>query len=140
MRFWDSSAILALLVPEAASPVVAALLASDDAVVVWWATYVECVSGLARRRRLGELDEVSFQAALTRLDVVAAVWQQQAALAEVRASAVRLLRTHALRAADALQLAAADVFAGANARSLPFVTLDQHLANAAAREGFPVLP
>lgn len=41
-----------------------------------------------------------------------------------------------LRAADALQLAAAIVAADFNAASMPFVTLDVRLAEAADREGF----
>lgn len=54
---------------------------------------------------------------------------------------MRMLRVHALRAADALPLAAAITWAG----SPPFegaelVTLDGRLAEAAALEGFRVLP
>jgi hypothetical protein len=41
---------------------------------------------------------------------------------------------------DALQLAAALVACGDDRRTLPFVTLDRDLANAARAEGFPVLP
>jgi predicted nucleic acid-binding protein len=57
----------------------------------------------------------------------------------LRRSARRLLRVHPLRPADALQLAAALTAAEAHAGSLPFVTLDRRLADAARREGFPVL-
>jgi predicted nucleic acid-binding protein len=53
--------------------------------------------------------------------------------------ATRLLRVHPLRAADALQLAAAIIAAEDDPRSLPFVTLDDRLALAAEREGFPVV-
>jgi hypothetical protein len=52
---------------------------------------------------------------------------------------MRLLRLHALRAADALQLAAAIVLADFDPKTLPFVTLDRHLGAAARREGFEVL-
>jgi predicted nucleic acid-binding protein len=51
----------------------------------------------------------------------------------------RLLRVHTLRAADALQLAAAITVAEGLPASLEVVTLDQQLAAAARREGFPVL-
>ena len=54
-------------------------------------------------------------------------------------TADRVLRTHALRAADAFQLAAAIVAADGEPRSLTFVTLDARLALAAGREGFPVI-
>ncbi|HSJ25022.1 MAG TPA: hypothetical protein VK929_10160 [Longimicrobiales bacterium] len=57
----------------------------------------------------------------------------------VRTTAMRLLRTHPLRAADALQLAAALAWAPAPAGDV-FVTLDERLATAATLEGFTVLP
>lgn len=41
-------------------------------------------------------------------------------------------------AADALQLAAAILFADSEVRNLPFLTMDQNLANCAEKEGFPV--
>lgn len=53
-------------------------------------------------------------------------------------TARRLLRVHALRAADALQLAAAIAASEADPASLKLVTLDERLAEAARREGFPV--
>ena len=53
--------------------------------------------------------------------------------------AQRVLDLHALRAADAAQLAAALVASGERPRELPFVTLDRRLAEAAEREGFPLV-
>jgi predicted nucleic acid-binding protein len=46
---------------------------------------------------------------------------------------------HPLRAADALQLGSAIVAADGDPSSLEFVTFDRRLAEAALREGFPVL-
>ena len=46
---------------------------------------------------------------------------------------------HPLRTADALQLGAALVAADGDPQSLELVTLDRRLADAARREGFPVL-
>ena len=54
--------------------------------------------------------------------------------------AQRLLRLHPLRAADALQLAAAVVASEHEPRSLDFVCLDERLAAAASREGFRPTP
>jgi hypothetical protein len=48
----------------------------------------------------------------------------------------RVLRVHALRAADALQLAAALLVSEGNPGSLEVVTLDDRLLDAARREGF----
>jgi predicted nucleic acid-binding protein len=54
----------------------------------------------------------------------------------VRTTAIRLLRVHPLRTADAFQLAAAIVAAENHPASLQFVTLDDRLGQAAEREGF----
>jgi len=67
-------------------------------------------------------------------------WRPVTAIEPVRARALRLVRTHALGAADALQLAAALVACGERPEALPFVCLDDRLRDAARREGFPVLP
>lgn len=57
----------------------------------------------------------------------------------VRERARRLLESHPLRAADALQLAAALIASEEEPKDLPFVTLDRRLALAAEKEGFKVL-
>ena len=49
-----------------------------------------------------------------------------------------MLRVHALRAADALQLAAALLASDEEPAGLDIVTLDSRLADAARREGFRV--
>jgi predicted nucleic acid-binding protein len=56
----------------------------------------------------------------------------------VKGLAQRLLRVHQLRAADALQLGAALLWAGAQNRGATLHTLDERLAAAARREGFDV--
>ena len=50
------------------------------------------------------------------------------------------LLLHPLRAADAMQLAAAIVWANGQATGHEFVCLDHRLREAAQREGFTVLP
>ena len=74
-----------------------------------------------------------------RLRRAAEGWAEVPATDAVRAAARRLLGVHALRAADALQLAAATVAAEGEPGSLEVVTLDDRLAEAAEREGFVVL-
>lgn len=59
---------------------------------------------------------------------------------EVRHRVLRLLRVHALRAADALQLAAALTWCRERPSGAGLVCLDGRLRDAAAREGFNVLP
>ena len=60
--------------------------------------------------------------------------------ARVRDLALRLLRTHALRTQDSLQLAAALVASGEESAMLGIVCLDARLTAAAQREGFAVAP
>ncbi len=135
MRFWDTSAIVPLLVNETATAAASDALRDDPELCVWWATGTECVSALARVEREG----VDAAAAFERLDALAETWLEVAATNPVRRTATRLLRVHSLRAADALQLAAAIVASEGEPRSLPFVTFDERLADAASREGFPIV-
>lgn len=104
--------------------------------LVWWAAPVECASALVRRRREGAIDHDVQQLALQRLRLLQAGWIEVAATDEVRATALRVLRLHALRAADSLHLAAAILAAGGAADSMEFVSFDARLAAAAQAEGF----
>ncbi|MBA3496332.1 MAG: hypothetical protein H0T86_04435 [Gemmatimonadales bacterium] len=97
------------------------------------------MSALARLERDGALAGPGQRAASARLGALVAAWAEVEPGAVVREQAERLLRTHALRAADALQLAAAVVASGHRPPALPFVTLDQRLSEAARREGFPLV-
>lgn len=138
MRFWDSSAVLPLLVGEATSAAVMRTFESDPEVVTWWATEIECVSALAHLEREGSLTSASTVEALHRLGALARAWQEVQPVAAVRQTAIRLLRVHPLRSADASQLAAAIVAAEGHPATLTFVTLDDRLIQAAEREGFPI--
>jgi len=139
VRFWDSSAIVPLLVAELSSAAVLQGYERDPEVVAWWATEAECVSALARLEREGSLSAPSMTAGLRRLDGLARSWREVQPVAAVRQTAIRLLRVHPLRTADALQLSAAIVAAEDHPATLPFVTLDERLAQAADREGFLVV-
>jgi hypothetical protein len=139
VRFWDSSALVPVLVDE---PWSASLreMADGDRIAVWWGTIVECSSALARRERREETAAPKAAVARRTLDGLAARWIETPPTAAVRRSASRLVRTHDLRAADAFQLAAAIAASDDDPGSLPIVTLDDRLALAASREGFPIVP
>ena len=139
MRFWDSSALVSILVAEATSAAVMRAYELDPEVVAWWATEAECVSALARLEREGSLASSSMVDGLRRLEALARAWQEVQPVTAVRKIAIRLLRVHPLRTADALQLGAAIVAAEDHPATLRFVTLDERLAQAAEREGFPVV-
>lgn len=141
VKFWDASALVPLLLREPSTRHVASVLESDPEVAVWWATPVECASALARLRREERLTSKEESRTLSALDAIRASSHEVQAGEELRRTALRLLRVHPLRAADALQLAAALTWAG----SPPFdgaelVTLDDRLGEAAVLEGFVVLP
>jgi predicted nucleic acid-binding protein len=80
----------------------------------------------------------TFDEARRRADRLFAALSHIVALEHVSERALRLLDVHDLRAADALQLAAAFVACRERPQSIAFATLDQRLASAARAEGFPV--
>ncbi len=136
MKFWDASAIVPLLLAEATTEPLRAILEDDSDMLVWWGSQVECASAIARLRREDALDEDGIDEALDRLNQFAHVWHEVEPSDPIREAAVRFLRLHPLRAADALQLAAAFVSAERRPSSLEVVTLDDRLAAAARKEGF----
>lgn len=140
MRFWDASALVPLCVRQPSTRSIKALLRADPVIVAWWATPVECASAFARLRREGRLSDDGMRDALGVLDATHAKWSEVLPTDAVRDQARRLLAEHDLRAADALQLAAALAWAGERPAGQPVVTLDVRLAFAARNEGFEVLP
>ncbi|MFB3884561.1 MAG: type II toxin-antitoxin system VapC family toxin [Thermodesulfobacteriota bacterium] len=140
MKFWDSSAIIPLCLKEQMSETVKRLTKSDEDLVVWWATRVECLSALSRRRREGALNTDSELKAKAILSALSAEWSEIQPSELVRLRAERLLAIHPLRSADAFQLAAALIWAQENPQDLEMVCLDQNLREAAHKEGFTTLP
>jgi uncharacterized protein len=139
VKFWDASAIVPLLIAEPSTRRLQALAARDADMLVWWGSELECVSALARLERDAALDPPAALLAFGRLQQLAAGWHEIDPSDVVRETAVRFLRVHPLRAADALQLAAAFVAAERRPASLELITLDVRLAGAAQKEGFVVI-
>jgi len=106
----------------------------------WWGSVVECTAALARRRREGGLDDAGDARAGRVLAGLFTAAAEVPPSQGVREIALRLVRVHAVCAADALQLAAALVWADRPPAGREFVTLDDRLRQAAGREGFTVLP
>ncbi len=140
MRFWDTSALVPLLVQQSATHSVATIRASDPAFVVWWGTVVECDSAIARLKRMGVLDEAGAKRARASLDGLAETWIQVEPGDTIRSSARSLLAKHELTSGDAFQLAAALYGLSPGDRVREFVCLDQRLRQGAGREGFALLP
>ena len=140
MRFWDSSAIVPLCLDEPHTDAVHRLFNEDSQLAVWWGTLVECAAAFARRRREGSLTELGYGKTLVVFDQLTVGLNTIGASGQVRDRAIRLVRVHPLRAADAIQLAAALVWAEESHTRRKFVTLDRRLREAAQKEGFAVVP
>jgi uncharacterized protein len=139
VRFWDTSALVPLLVEEFCSERLRRMHETDVGMFVWWATQVECISALSRRERELQLDPAEFGHALRRLGQLIEHWNEIEPSNTLRETANRFLRVHPLRTADALQLAAAFVASGARPSTLAIMTLDERLAESARKEGFSVV-
>lgn len=135
--FWDTSALVPCLVPEARSQDTSQLLTQDSAVTIWWAARVESASALEAKQRAsgGSLPTQVYTAAYQRLEAILALADEVQPSDEIRSRAIDYLKKHPLSAADSLQLAAA--FA---AHQPSIVSLDHRLRAAAQAEGFVVLP
>lgn len=138
MKFWDSSAIVPLLLAQPKTSIARDVLREDPEQVVWWGSGIECASAIARLQRDGHLAAKDAQRAYALLTAIQESWYEMLPGESIRLQALRLLRLHPLRAADALQLAAAIEWAG-SPPSGGFVTFDERLGAAAEREGFSIL-
>ncbi len=139
MRYWDTSAILPLVADEPARARLLALYEEDSQIVAWWGTPVELASAIARREREGTIRAEDAEAALRAAKRLAAAWHEIIPGDMIRRTAERLLRVHALRAADSLQLSAALIASDHDPATLEMVCVDARLTAAARREGFTVI-
>jgi len=139
LLFWDTSAIVPLLVREHKSDDVRRILQEDGNIIASWITPVEVSSSLWRRRHHNHLSLEEHQRAETRFAQLSTRWLEVAQSAVAIEVALDLLARHRLRALDAIQLGTLISIREALSK-LPFITLDEKLAAAARAEGFPVLP
>lgn len=140
MRFWDTSALLALLAGQTGSALLMPLAEEDLGVAIWWATPMELASAVCRLLREHAVEEAECTRLLDRIAAIVRAADQIEPAGVVREAAVRMLRVHDLRAADALQLASALVWSEYSPSGFGFVSTDRRLRTAASREGFSVLP
>lgn len=161
MNFWDTSAVIALLVGQDGTKRVEEARAHDAVMVVWWGTVVECGSALGRLRREKALNPAQAKHAHAEMLRLSASWGEVDPSQIVRDRAIALIARYPLKAADAFQLAAAtialDPFNGpaVDAKIVSgvtvkggdtlgdgpaFICLDRQLAAAAREEGLTVFP
>ena len=129
-----------MLVNEPRSPGMKALHNTDSGMVTWWGTRIECKSALSRRRREGSISSTDEANARALLNPLSNSWAEMQPTEEVRNLAEQFMGNHPLKAADAMQLAAAHRWAGGQPAGYEFVSLDGTLRTAAMGEGFTVVP
>ena len=140
MRFWDSSAVVPLIIEQTTSPETDRWFSEDGQLAVWTVTSVEVVSAIRRLWREGAIAEPAADVAEARVDEMVHAAHVVVDVEAVKVQAQRLLRLHPLRAADALQLGAALEWARNRPAGRVFHTFDGRLGLASHREGFRVIP
>ena len=135
LAFWDASALVPLCVRQNFTPQTVLLYKKYDA-VVWWATPVEIASAMARLVRMRQLDPRDWAAARRVAADLAIEWSMIQPSDALRARASQLVDSHHLRAADALQLAAALRWCEDVPQGEVFLTADERLRAAAVLSGF----
>lgn len=140
MRFWDTSALVPLVVEEAATAAATEWIRDDPHVAAWTLASVEARSAIRRLVSESALGERDAARAESKVDELARRFHLVIDVDGAKRVAARLLRSHPLRAADSLQLAATILWARHHPEGKVLHTLDPRLGEAAAREGFTVVP
>jgi predicted nucleic acid-binding protein len=115
-------------------------LLEQHPIAVWWATPVEMRSAFERLLRLGQLTPQEHAAAGVRLDTLRRGWRELQPSEALRSQAERLLMRYPLKAADALQLAAAWHWSSGHPQACVFISADVQLLDAARQAGFQIQP
>lgn len=135
IAFWDSSALIPLCVEQLQTQRSEALFANYG-VIVWWATHVEIISGLTRLLRMKEIKGIEFIEGKHVAQAMELTWVAINPSANIEREARKLLELYPLRAADALQLAAALEWCEGKPKGRAFLSFDQRLNEAAELAGF----
>lgn len=140
MSFWDSSALGSLLLQEANALEIRSIYDQSETFVMWTLTPVEVVSALYQAARTNRISAEGLRQAEQWLKEAIESFNFVKDIEQVKHRAERILRIHPLKAADALQLAAALVYYDDKPQSQLLITLDTKLAQAGFKEGFTILP
>ena len=133
--FWDTSALVPLCVQQQPSPAVRQLLEQHE-IAVWWATPVEMRSAFERLLRMSQLSGPKHAAAGVWLEKLRRGWRELQPNEALRSQAETFLISYPLRAADALQLAAAWTWCSGKAQTCVFISGNAQLLEAARQVGF----
>ena len=135
IAYFDTSALVPLLVSEPASPTCGRLWNEATRVISTRLIYPEARAALAQARRMSRLTVEGLEQAVDELDSIALEIAYIEVSAELAESAGDLAQTHGLRGYDAVQLASAAL---ANDGELVLVTGDRDLGAAAQSIGISV--
>ena len=135
IAYFDTSAVVPLLVIEAGSARAASLWDAADRVVSVRLVYPEGRAALAQARRLGRLTARHLRAAVTELDSKYEEFDLVEVDDELARSAGHLAEAHGLRGYDAVHLAAANRVGDPD---LVVVAGDEALLTAATAEGMAI--
>ena len=133
--FWDSSALVPLCVQQGITAHAVSLHKTHD-VVAWWTAPVEIASALARLVRLQQIVPTDYAKAQKLAKALSDSWSLIQPSDVLRSKAVQLVDQYDLRAADALQLAAALEWCEDAPQGRVLLSADQRLREAALLVGF----
>src|SRR5580658_8949256 len=119
--FWDTSALVPLCLLEPKTKTAYSLLRRHR-IVVWWSTPLEMTSAFMRTMRSGEISGAVYAKAQREAEGHANIWDVVQPSVQLAAEARSMLEKHPLRAADALQLAAALAWCEWRPRGNSFLT------------------
>jgi predicted nucleic acid-binding protein len=136
--FWDSSSLVPLCVRQQATPVAQAL-SQRHSMNVWWGAPVEIRGAFTRLLRMRQLTSNEAVGARVRLDELRYKWREVFPGDELRDQAELLVDRFPLKAADALQLAAAMAWCLGRPKGRGFISGDRQLLDAAKQLGFQAL-
>jgi predicted nucleic acid-binding protein len=137
LAFWDSSALLKLLVEESGTDVAVALWDRATAVAASRLAVPEMTAALAAAERGGRIDRERRRVAEAELRRYVAALDVVELTPGIGEHAADLAATHPLSGADAVHLATGLAL---HDRAMVFATWDRRLATAATAEGLGVVP
>lgn len=135
VAFCDTSVIVTLCVDQIQTSQ-ALLLESRYRFAVWWATHVEIASELMQLLRQQRITAAEYAHATQQAEQYVKIWRVVVPTARIAIEARILLERYPLRAADALQLAAALEWCEGKPDGRMFLTFDKRLREAAGLAGF----
>lgn len=135
IAYFDTSALVPLLVAEPYSPTCSQLWNEATRVISSRLVYPEARAALAQAQRMQRLTAAELRTAVADLDALVEEIDYLEVTANLAMSAGQLAEAHALRGYDAVHLASANA---ANDPELVLVTGDQHLGSAATQIGISV--